>query len=679
MADHDLYLVDSNQVVPADPECSPCAVIRRKVAWPYPANEQTVNLKEYTAAELAKPAPVWTADTSYPQGGWVTPTDTNANPYIYQTSLGGTSGATEPNWPGFSGSTGDGSIYWIAIQRAGRLVLDAVARVIEKQYEPAPEFVYDFQIFLKVEEILGTLCPLVSQFQLYGDGGAPDANQYGDGSTDIYLEFHHDGLAFDMLTNPSLYSIVMDGVTLDESTENPGVSTDWWHTRTTSSYEWLSINIDNGTAWKNSLFFFNPAPITSVTHNLKILKQGVIVSETDFTFDTTVSPITLKQYLISGDYWGLVERDDDFIFEVYADGGAEKCYPDIAGVTGCPVASWLALTGDVDRPVLADNSGEDYGLVFIATYSLDATLAAEFIAAPLDFDFVFDGHENTVKGYNAGSAVYIFTDDSSQGGGDSDGAEYSEFFFYPFHPQNNYFYVYVPTDNLTGSFTLAVKKNGVAHSSIVFNYTIPYLPSAGQQVVPDIVVLQDVVGPFFGQIEASAMQTYRCGYPYMHHTQTGTRPIVEMSGPGFGFIAEFNFAAASEPNFIDNPDDFTFVFNGHAQTEKDSTGLSPRYWGYVNPNDSQVASGFYHYVLKPNDGFSYIYIELPTVGLTGSFTMEVKYQGAPHSSCTYNYTIPAIPADIFDGQVCTSVVMTNIVGTFFGGIADGAEVIWSTG
>lgn len=49
--------------------------------------------------------PAWTASTAYSVGAFVKPTNTAANPYLFEATTAGTSGATEPTWPTSLGAT----------------------------------------------------------------------------------------------------------------------------------------------------------------------------------------------------------------------------------------------------------------------------------------------------------------------------------------------------------------------------------------------------------------------------------------------------------------------------------------------------------------------------------------------------------------------------------------------
>jgi len=96
------------------------------------------------------------------------------------------------------------------------------------------------------------------------------------------------GSIIDLIMNPLDYKIVMNGVELDQSWfDGNNRESHWWKDRTTTADEYFTVTWDGDNAGKQYFQFWAAAGSLTFTGNLKIYKDNVLVSDTDFYYETT--------------------------------------------------------------------------------------------------------------------------------------------------------------------------------------------------------------------------------------------------------------------------------------------------------------------------------------------------------------------------------------------------------
>ena len=176
MASFELMIVPDTEEIPEDPACSPCAVKRRRVPWPYVAKEGLTITSYEVPAEITDPVTVWLPATGYSVGDYIQPTDPANAPYVYRAVRAGGTGSSEPTWPlGVGGQVtedanfslfGFSKVVWANVA-AMDVEYTATLRINQTVNDPPPTAVYSYEMFLKVVEG-GPNCPALTTLVLKG-------------------------------------------------------------------------------------------------------------------------------------------------------------------------------------------------------------------------------------------------------------------------------------------------------------------------------------------------------------------------------------------------------------------------------------------------------------------------------------------------------------------------------
>jgi len=144
------------------------------------------------------------------------------------------------------------------------------------------------------------------------------------------------------------------------------------------------------------------------------------------------------------------------------------------------------------------------------------------------------------------------------------------------------------------------------------------------------------------------------------------------------FLTDIGISQPFGQDFLDNPDDYRFVFDGTVSEYLASTAA---YYPHLY---SDYEGDYYSEIFlfpRDFDGTnpagnldSYMYIEMPK-NLTGSFTLAVQKLGVVISSITFNYTLPELPTS--SSGVVPLITLTDISGDFFGQISPLTHHIYS--
>lgn len=327
----ELSVVSTGQAIPADPDCSPCAIKRRLIPWPYPATGAVT--VEFDDIYNINP-PEWEGNKAYQAGDLVMPTTlTPENAGIYQAVASGTSGSSEPqDWPrfhpGITSSNFTGYFSWTpTVSDVGLLWYkryhirareNHILRIIKPEHEPAPTHVYNYEVFM--QEILNNYpyFSMVAALGGFGDGFATYRTSSdlltmvtGD-DQDIVLEA--------IFQNPTEYTIEIGGVllTYDGSTNN--YSNRWWADATYDHY--FEIANGNFPGGGTSHRWYSGTPSGSAPSNfsetVKIYRNGVLEDHTVFDFkdwvvDGVGNPPTYKGVAVVTTHVGGMYTNDPIV------------------------------------------------------------------------------------------------------------------------------------------------------------------------------------------------------------------------------------------------------------------------------------------------------------------------------------------------------------------------------